>query len=41
MNLGEELLKHDDIARKSKVLQNFIKSYQECVSSLEKVPLTC
>jgi len=37
MNLGEEISKHDDIARKSKVVRNFIKTYQNCVSALEKV----
>lgn len=37
MNLGEEIAKHDDIARKSKVVLNFIKTYQDCISALEKV----
>lgn len=37
MNLGEEISKHDDIARKSKVLRNFIKTYQDCLTALEKV----
>lgn len=37
MNLGEELTKHDDIARKSKVIRNFIETYQDCISALEKV----
>lgn len=37
MNLGEEITKHDDIARKSKVVRNFIETYQDCISALEKV----
>lgn len=37
MSLGEEIAKHDDIARKSKVVRNFIKTYQDCLTALEKV----
>lgn len=37
VNLGKEISKHDDIARKSKIVRNFIKTYQDCVSALEKV----
>ncbi|VVC29508.1 Enoyl-CoA hydratase/isomerase, conserved site,Crotonase superfamily,ClpP/crotonase-like [Cinara cedri] len=36
MNLGEEISKHDDIARKSKILRTFIKTYQDCLTALEK-----
>lgn len=37
MNIGEKLTLHEDIARKSKVLRSFIKSFQNCVTALEKV----
>lgn len=37
MGLGEEIAKHDDIARKSKVVRVFIKTYQDCITALEKV----
>lgn len=37
MNLGSEILKHEDIARKSKVIRSVIKMYQDSLSSLEKV----
>ncbi|KAE9523915.1 hypothetical protein AGLY_015562 [Aphis glycines] len=36
MNLGQEVANHDDIARKSKVLRCFIKTYQDCLTALEK-----
>lgn len=39
MQLGEEIAKHDDIARKSKVVRVFIKTYQDCITALEKVNL--
>lgn len=39
MNLGQEVANHDDIARKSKVLRCFIKTYQDCLTALEKVLL--
>lgn len=39
MNLGQEIANHDDIARKSKVLHCFIKTYQDCLTALEKVLL--
>lgn len=37
MNLGEDVSKHDDIARKSKVVRAFIKTYQDSLTALEKV----
>lgn len=37
MNLGEEVAKQEDIARKSKVVRTFIKTYQDCINALEKV----
>lgn len=37
MSLGEELSNHDDIARKIKVLRKFIKTYQDCITAIEKV----
>lgn len=37
MNLGEKVAIHDDIARKSKVVRTFIKTYQDCLTALEKV----
>lgn len=37
MNIGEKLAEHDDIARKTKVLRAFIKTYQDCITTLEKV----
>ncbi|XP_025422612.1 delta(3,5)-Delta(2,4)-dienoyl-CoA isomerase, mitochondrial isoform X2 [Sipha flava] len=36
MTLGEELANHDDIARKIKVLRKFIKTYQDCITAIEK-----
>ncbi|XP_066599519.1 delta(3,5)-Delta(2,4)-dienoyl-CoA isomerase, mitochondrial isoform X2 [Prorops nasuta] len=38
MKFGEEIGKHDDIARKSKVIETFIKKYQKSLSSVEKCP---
>ena len=37
ISLGAELSKHEDIARKSKILWGLIKTYQTSISSLEKV----
>lgn len=37
MSVGEKVASHDDIARKSKVLRTYIKSFQDCVTALEKV----
>lgn len=37
MNVGQEVANHDDIARKSKVLRSFIKTYQDCLTAIEKV----
>lgn len=40
MSLGEEIANHDDIARKIKVLRKFIKTYQDCITAIEKVNKT-
>lgn len=37
MKFGQELAEHEDIARKSKVLQLRIKNYQDSFTAIEKV----
>lgn len=37
MSMGQELAEHEDIARKSKILLKKIKSYQDSMTSVEKV----
>lgn len=37
MKFGQDLAKHEDIARKSKILQLRIKEYQESFTAIEKV----
>lgn len=37
MELGEQLMEHDDIARKCKVIEPKIKQYQDSFSAIEKV----
>ncbi|XP_050527716.1 delta(3,5)-Delta(2,4)-dienoyl-CoA isomerase, mitochondrial isoform X2 [Daktulosphaira vitifoliae] len=36
MNLGQEVMNHEDIARKSQVVRKFIMNYQNCITALEK-----
>ncbi|XP_012149832.1 delta(3,5)-Delta(2,4)-dienoyl-CoA isomerase, mitochondrial isoform X2 [Megachile rotundata] len=38
MNLGQQLVEHDDVARKCKVLQQKIKGYQDSFTAIEKCP---
>lgn len=37
MKLGQQLVEHEDVARKSKILQLKIKDYQESFTAIEKV----
>lgn len=38
MNLGQKLVEHDDVARKCKILQQKIRSYQDSFTAIEKCP---
>lgn len=37
VELGKTLAQHDDVARKCKVLELYIKNYQETFNAIEKV----
>uniref|UniRef100_A0A8D8SL37 Delta(3,5)-Delta(2,4)-dienoyl-CoA isomerase, mitochondrial n=1 Tax=Cacopsylla melanoneura TaxID=428564 RepID=A0A8D8SL37_9HEMI len=41
MTLGQEIAEQEDVARKSKVLRKLITTYQNSISSLEKIFFTC
>jgi HD superfamily phosphodiesterase len=39
--IGAKLGEHEDVARRCKVLHDTIKLYQDAITSLEKVSLSC